>query len=223
MDKQLFVKALSRYAVGFAAVMLPVFLPAGTLSFADGWLFMGLLFLPMLIIGTALFVKNPSLLEKRLSSKEKESAQRGVITVSSLMFLAGFILAGLDYRFGWSEVPAPVTVVFSVLFLGGYAMYAEVLRENEYLSRTVEVREGQKVIDTGLYGVIRHPMYTATILMFLSMPLILGSWYSFVIFAAYPFLIAARIMNEEKVLENELEGYTGYKQRVRYRLIPYIW
>ena len=223
MNRELLIKGLTKLLLGLGLLMVFIFIPAGTFRFFGGWLFLGLLFVPMIAVGAVLAVKEPFLLEKRLNSQEKESEQRGVVAMSGLMFLAGFIVAGLDRRFGWSHMPAWVTVLASVLFIGSYIMYAEVLRENAYLSRTVEVQEGQKVIDTGLYGVVRHPMYSATVLMFLTMPLILGSLFSFIIFLSYPFIIAARIRNEEKVLEEGLEGYREYKSKVRYRIIPFIW
>ena len=200
-----------------------LFLPAGTLRFWNGWLFIALLFVPMLCLGAVLWVKAPELLEKRLNAKEKQAQQKGVVGLSGMMFLAGFILAGLDRRFGWTKVPIWLILSAGILFLAAYALYAEVLRENAYLSRTVEVQAGQKVIDTGLYGIVRHPMYAATVLLFLSMPLVLGSFVSFAVFLLYPVLIVLRIRNEEKVLEEGLEGYTAYKQRVKYRLIPFIW
>ena len=223
MDKQLLKQAAIKILVGLVIVALLIFLPAGTLHFRNGWLFLGLLFVPMVCMGIVLLKKDPELLRKRLNAKEQESTQKGVVAFSGLVFLAGFITAGLQYRFAWSPLPVWVAVLASVVFLLGYLMYAEVLRENTYLSRTVEVQEGQKVIDTGLYGIIRHPMYTATILMFLSVPLVLGSWVSFLIFLLYPAILAVRIGNEEKVLERELEGYTAYKQKVKYRLIPFIF
>lgn len=200
-----------------------VFLPAGTLKFANGWLFMGALFIPMIIMGLVLYFKSPDLLKKRLESKESESEQKAVVALSGIMFLGGFAAAGLTYRFGWVSFPKWAVIIGAVLFLLSYAMYAEVMRENAYLSRTVEVQENQKVIDTGLYGIVRHPMYTATVLMFLSIPIILGSAVSFVIFLIYPILIAKRIGNEEKVLEQGLEGYAEYKHKVKHRLIPFIW
>ncbi len=203
--------------------MILVFLPAGSLKFINGWLFIGLLFIPMFIMGIVMLFKNPALLEKRLNTKEKEKEQRGVVAVSGIMFLSGFIIAGLDHRFGWLSLHPIVIIIASAVFLLSYAMYAEVLRENTYLSRTIEVQKSQKVIDTGLYGIVRHPMYSATILMFLSIPLVLGSLFSFLIFLIYPFAIAFRIKNEETVLENGLEGYAEYKKKVKYRLIPFIW
>lgn len=223
MTKGLFAKALVKFLAGLILVGLLVFLPAGTITFFNGWLFMGILFVPMFVAGIVMMFKNPQLLEKRLNAKEKEEEQSLVIKLSGLMFLAGFIVAGLDFRFGWCNLPKSVVISASVVFLLSYILYAEVLRENTYLSRTVEVQENQKVIDTGLYGIVRHPMYLATVLLFLSMPLVLGSVYSFLIFLAYPFIIAKRIKNEEEVLERELEGYSEYKQKVKYRMIPFIW
>ncbi len=223
MDRKLMISAVTKFLAGLVMLALLIFLPAGTLAFTQGWIFMAVLFLPMLMIGIVLALKSPELLRKRLNSKEQENTQKGVVISSLLMFLAGFITAGLSFRFGWLRLPMWVSVTAAVVFLIGYAMYAEVLRENEYLSRTVEVQEKQKVIDTGLYGVIRHPMYTATILMFCFAPLVLGSVISFVIFLAYPVIIVTRIGNEEKVLENGLKGYTDYKKKVKYRLLPFIW
>ncbi len=217
------ISAVTKFLAGLVMLALLIFLPAGTLAFTQGWIFMAVLFLPMLMIGIVLALKSPELLRKRLNSKEQENTQKGVVISSLLMFLVGFITAGLSFRFGWLRLPMWVSVTAAVVFLIGYAMYAEVLRENEYLSRTVEVQEKQKVIDTGLYGVIRHPMYTATILMFCFAPLVLGSVISFVIFLAYPVIIVTRIGNEEKVLENGLKGYTDYKKKVKYRLLPFIW
>ncbi|WP_294480369.1 isoprenylcysteine carboxylmethyltransferase family protein [uncultured Ruminococcus sp.] len=223
MDRKLMISAVTKFLAGLVLLALLIFLPAGTLAFTQGWIFMAVLFLPMLMIGIVLALKSPELLRKRLNSKEQENTQKGVVISSLLMFLAGFITAGLSFRFGWLRLPMWVSVTAAVIFLIGYAMYAEVLRENEYLSRTVEVQEEQKVIDTGLYGGIRHPMYTATILMFCFAPLVLGSVISFVIFLAYPVIIVTRIGNEEKVLENGLKGYTDYKKKVKYRLLPFIW
>lgn len=188
-----------------------------------GLLLIGLLFIPMLILGIILYAKAPALLEKRLQSKEKESTQRGVVALSGVAFIASFIVAGLDFRFGWTHIPKWLLLVAALLFLVSYALYAEVMRENAYLSRTIEVQEDQKVIDTGLYGIVRHPMYMATILMFLSMPVILGSWYAAAIMLVYPVVIVIRILNEEKVLEEGLAGYKEYKLKVKYRIIPFIW
>ncbi len=223
MTKELFVQAILKFLLGVILVGVLVFAPAGTLSFWNGWLFMSILFIPMFGAGLVMMWKNPSLLKKRLQAKEKESEQSMVIKLSGLMFLAGFIVAGLDYRFGWVVLPDQVSVIAAVVFLFAYLIYAEVLRENTYLSRVIEVQENQKVIDTGLYGIVRHPMYSATILLFLAMPLVLGSVISFIIFLVYPLIIAKRIRNEEQVLEAELEGYREYKQKVTYRMIPFVW
>ena len=223
MRLKLFLKGLAAYLTGIIVIGLLVFVPAGTLQFFGGWLFIGLLFVPMLIMGAVMLIKSPSLLEKRLRSKEKEAEQKGVIAASGIMFLSGFVVAGLNYRFGWPSLPEWASIAASVLFLLSYLAYAEVLRENEYLSRTVEVQKGQKVIDTGLYGIVRHPMYSATVVMFLCIPLILGSFFAFLIFLIYPVLIVRRIMNEEKILAEGLEGYEEYRKKVRYRLIPFLW
>ena len=223
MDKKLMTSALTKYLLGFVLLGEMIFLPAGTLKFAQGWLFMAVLFVPMLIMGVVMAVKSPELLRKRLNGKEEKGTQKAVVAASGLMFAAAFVLAGLSYRFGWLRLPMGASIAAAVVFLAGYGMYAEVLRENAYLSRTVEVQRGQKVIDTGLYGVIRHPMYTATILMFLAAPLVMGSVVSFIICLAYPVIITARLKNEEKVLEDGLEGYREYKKKVRYRLLPFIW
>lgn len=223
MTMGLFVQALAKFLLGVLLVGLLLFLPAGTIWFPAAWRLMFLLFLPMFIAGLILMSKNPELLRKRLDGREKEREQSLVIKLSGLMFLAGFVTAGLDFRYGWSALPDWVSWAASVLFLLAYLLYGEVLRENTYLSRKIEVQENQKVIDTGLYGIVRHPMYGATILLFLSMPLILGSLPSFVIFLNYPAIIAKRIRNEEEVLERGLEGYAAYKKKVRYRVIPFIW
>ena len=223
MNKKLFIQALTKFLLGVVIIGALLFIPAGTFEYWNGWLFMGLLFIPMFIAGIVLMVKNPELLQKRLNAKEKETEQKMVILLSGLMFLSGFILAGLNYRFDWLELPNIVVIFSSVLFVISYILYAEVLRENTYLSRTIEVQENQKVIDTGLYGIVRHPMYAATVILFLTIPLVLGSVISFAIFLVYPIIIAKRIKNEEDVLEKELNGYTEYKKRVTYRLIPFIW
>lgn len=223
MNKKLFLQAIIKFLFGVLLVGLLVFLPAGTLRYLQGWLFMGILFIPMLIAGIVMMVKNPKLLESRLNAKEKQMDQSLVVKLSGLMFLAGFIVAGLDFRFEWFPLPKGVSVGAAVVFLMAYVLYAEVLRENTYLSRTIEVQENQKVIDTGLYGVVRHPMYFATVLLFLAMPLVLGSLISFAIFLAYPFIIAKRIRGEEQFLEQELPGYKEYKEKVKYRLLPFIW
>lgn len=223
MNKKLFIQAVLKFALGALLVGLLVFLPAGTIHFFNGWLFMGILFIPMLFAGVVMMVKNPMLLKSRLDAKEEEKEQSLVVKLSGLMFLVGFIIAGLDYRFGWCILPKSVSIVASLIFLIAYCLYAEVLRENTYLSRTIEVQENQKVVDTGLYGIVRHPMYAVTLLLFMSMPLVLGSVFSFIIFLAYPFIIAKRIRHEEEFLEKELDGYAEYKKKVKYRLIPFIW
>ena len=220
---KLFVSAILKFSLGVILVGLLIFLPAGTFQYFNGWLFMGILFIPMFLAGLVMMAKNPKLLESRLDAKEKEAEQSLVVKLSGLMFLAGFIVAGLGVRFGWYTLPKSVVIASVIIFLIAYILYAEVLRENTYLSRTIEVQEGQTVIDTGLYGIVRHPMYSVTLLLFLSMPLVLGSIYSFVIFLAYPFIIAKRIKHEEEFLEKELNGYKEYKQKVKYRLIPFIW
>ena len=220
---KLLAQGLLKMLSGMLIVGLVLFLPAGSWNYFNGWLFCGLLFLPMLVLGALLLWKAPALLEKRLNTKEQEKAQMAVVAVSSLLFLAAFVAAGLDFRFGWTHVPIWLVCLAAVLQLAAYGLYAEVMRENAWLSRTVEVQENQKVIDTGLYGIIRHPMYTATILLFLAMPLVLGSWVSFAIMLLYPVVIVFRIRNEEQVLEAGLAGYREYKKRVRYRLLPFIW
>ena len=223
MTLKLFIQAMLKFTLGVILVGALVFLPAGTLDFMGDWLFMGLLFVPMFCAGIFMMIKNPYLLESRLDAKEKEREQNIVVKLSGLMFIVGFVLAGLDYRFGWIKLPEWVNIAASVVFIAAYVLYAEVLRENTYLSRTIKVVEGQKVISTGLYGVVRHPMYFATLLLFLAMPLVLGSFVSFIVFLAYPFIIAKRIKNEEEVLSRELEGYEDYKKKVRYRMLPFIW
>ena len=223
MTLKLFISAILKFSLGVVLVGLLIFLPAGTFAFFNGWLFMGILFVPMFLAGLVMMAKNPKLLQSRLDAKEKQKEQDLVVKLSGLMFLAGFIVAGLGVRFDWYTLPKPVVIASAIMFLIAYILYAEVLRENTYLSRTIEVQEDQKVIDKGLYGIVRHPMYSVTLLLFLSMPLVLGSVYSFVIFLAYPFIIAKRIKYEEKFLEKELNGYKEYKQKVKYRLIPFIW
>lgn len=220
---KLVLRALLKYGIGLLLVMLLVFVPAGALEFVNGWIFIGLLFIPMLVMGIVMLAKNPSLLEKRLNGKETESEQKAVVGISGIMFLAGFVVAGLNYRFGWQQLPLWMVITASGVFFIAYLLYAEVMKENTYLSRTIEVQQEQKIIDTGLYGIVRHPMYFSTLLMFLSIPLILGSLYSFLIFLIYPFVLVVRIRNEESVLEKGLEGYTAYKQKVKYRLIPFVW
>ena len=223
MRKNLAARAVSKYLAGLVMVALLLFVPAGSLAYPNGWLFISLLFIPMLVLGFVLLFKAPELLEKRLNAKEEQGEQRKVVGLSALLFLAGFVTAALDFRFGWSQLPGWLVLAASVILLLSYGMYAEVMRENAYLSRTVEIQENQKVIDTGLYGIIRHPMYTSTILLFLSIPLVLGSGIAFLLFLVYPVLIAKRIRNEEQVLEEGLAGYREYKQKVKYRLIPFIW
>ena len=220
---KLLLEALGKFACGLFLVGLLIFLPAGTLAYTGGWLLVGFLFVPMLIAGFVMLFRQPDFLKKRLDAKEKQAAQKGVLAFSGLMFLCGFVVAGLDFRFGWSRMPTWVVITASVLFLAAYALYAEVMRENAYLSRTIKVEEGQTVVDTGLYGIVRHPMYAATILLFWMIPLILGSWYGLIAFAFYPVIIAIRLLDEEKLLTKELPGYEAYKKKVRYRLIPFIW
>ena len=218
----LIIQAVKKFFLGFVAVAVLLFVPAGTLNYPNGWLFLGLLFIPILIVGMILMIKSPELLEKRINAKETESEQKLVVLISGVMFLAAFIMAGLNYRFNLYELPDIIVLMGSVIFLLAYLMYGEVLRENEYLSRNIEVGENQKVVDSGLYGVVRHPMYTSTIFLFLAMPLILGSVYSFLIMLIYPVLIEFRIRNEENVLESRLEGYCEYKKKVRYKIIPFL-
>ena len=220
---KLLIEALTKFTCGLLLVGGLIFLPAGTLSYTNGWLFVGLLFVPMLIAGFVMLYKTPEFLKKRLDAKEKQTAQKGVVAFSGLMFVVGFVVAGLDFRFGWSKMPSWVVVTASVLFLVAYALYAEVMRENTYLSRTVKVEQGQTVVDTGLYGIVRHPMYAVTVLMFLMIPLILGSWYGLIVFVFYPAIIVVRLKNEEDLLTKELPGYAAYKQKVKYRIIPFIW
>lgn len=220
---KLLLEALIKFGCGLLLVGLLIFLPAGTLAYAYGWLLIGLLFGPMLVAGFVMLAKSPAFLKKRLDAKEKQATQKGVVAFSGLMFIAGFVVAGLDFRFGWSHVPTWVIVTASTLFLVSYGLYAEVMRENAYLSRTVKVEEGQKVVDTGLYGIVRHPMYAATVLLFLMMPLVLGSWYALIIFAFYPAIIVVRLKDEEALLTRQLPGYEAYKQKVKYRIIPFIW
>ena len=223
MNRQLFVQALLKFFLGVVLVGALIFWPAGTFQYAAGWLFMGILFVPMFCAGLVMLAKNPDLLKSRLKAKEEEKEQSMVVKLSGLMFLAGFVAAGLNYRFQWHLLPWPVSLGAAVLFLIAYLLYAEVLRENTYLSRTIEVQENQRVVDTGLYGIVRHPMYSVTLLLFLTMPLVLGSLISFVIFLVYPLIIAKRIKYEELFLERELPGYKEYKQKVKYRMIPFLW
>lgn len=223
MTTKLFISAITKFMLGVLLVGLLLFLPAGTLDWFGGWMLMAILFVPMFCAGIVMMIKNPGLLASRLDAKEGRKEQSIVVKLSGLMFLCGFIVAGLGVRFDWYMLPLPVSIIGATLFIIAYILYAEVLRENTYLSCTIEVQEGQKVIDTGLYGIVRHPMYGATLLLFLSMPIVLGSVWSFLIFLVYPFIIAARLKDEEKFLEEELEGYREYKKKVRYRLIPFIW
>lgn len=223
MTKELFANALIKYFAGVLLVGALVFVPAGTLDYFGGWLFMAILFVPMFFAGLVMMAKSPKLLEKRLDAKEKLDDQGMVVKLSGLMFIAGFVVAGLCYRWQILMVPKVVSIGFAVVFLLSYVMYAEVMRENAYLSRTIEVQEGQTVVDTGLYGIVRHPMYSATVILFMSMPLVLGSLVSFVIFLVYPLIIAKRIKGEEEFLSKELEGYEEYKEKVKYRLLPFVW
>ena len=220
---KLFLQAITKFIAGLLLVGLLLFLPAGTVAFWQAWLLIGILFVPMFIAGLVMMKRSPELLQKRLNVREEQREQRVVILLSGIMFLAAFVVAGFNYRFSWFILPAWVSYAAAVIFLLAYALYAEVLRENVYLSRTIEVQENQKVIDTGLYGIVRHPMYLCTVILFLAMPLVLGSLISFVIMMAYLPIIAGRIRNEEQVLENGLEGYSDYKRRVRYKVIPYVW
>ena len=223
MSVKLFFSAIIKFLLGVVLVGALIFLPAGTLNYFNGWLFMGILFIPMFFAGIVMMIKDPNLLSSRLDAKEKLKDQDVVIKLSGLMFLIGFILAGLGVRFNWYILPIGVSIGGAVAFIIAYILYAEVLRENAYLSRTIKVQENQKVVDTGLYGIVRHPMYSATLLLFIAMPIVLGSLYSFIVFLAYPFIIAKRIKGEEAFLEKELEGYKEYKLKVKYRLIPFIW
>lgn len=223
MDIKLFFQAIIKFLLGLLIIGALLFISANSFEYWNGWLFIALLFIPMFIAGIVLMIKNPELLRKRLNSKEKEKDQKNVIIFSGLMFLSGFIIAGMNYRYNWIKTPNIVVFISSALFILAYILYAEVLKENTFLSRTIEVQENQKVIDTGLYGLVRHPMYAVTILLFLTIPLILGSIISFIIFLAYPIIIAKRIKNEEKVLEKDLKGYSEYKKKVKYKIIPFIW
>ena len=220
---KLFISALSKLIVGLGAIATLLFAPAGTFAFPGAWRLIALLFIPMLIIGIIFYIWAPSTLERRMRAKEERTKQKGVVAMSGLLFLACFIIAGLDFRFGWSAIPSWVLITSSSVFLLSYGMYAEVMRENEWLSRSIEVAEGQKVVSTGLYGIVRHPMYTATIGMFLTMPIILGSWWAFLVMLPYVLVIMSRIKDEENLLLYELEGYQKYTEKVRWRLIPYIW
>lgn len=223
MTSKLFFEAILKFLLGIVLVGLLVFLPAGTFYYFNGWLFMGFLFIPIFIAGIVMMIKNPQLLASRLDIKEKQKEQGILIKLSGLMFVIGFILAGFDFRFQWIQVSPIVSYIASGVLVLAYILWAEVLRENKYLSRTIKVEDGQTLIDTGLYGVVRHPMYLASIILFLMMPLVLGSIVSFFVFLFYPIIIVFRIVNEEKVLEKELKGYIEYKKKVKYRLIPFIW
>ncbi|SFV04740.1 methyltransferase family protein [Butyrivibrio sp. INlla21] len=223
MNSKLFMQAITKVLSGIILVGLLLFLPAGSFSYWNGWLLIGILFIPMIVAGFFMMKKSPELLQKRLNAKEEQSEQKAVVVLSGVMFIASFIVAGLNFRFGWIVLPNWIVYAAAVVFLLGYILYAEVLRENAYLSRTVEVQENQKVIDNGLYGIVRHPMYMSTFLLFLSMPLVLGSVISFVIMLVYIPIISKRIRNEEQVLENGLEGYSDYKKRVKYKVIPWVW
>ena len=223
MNVKLFLQVIIKYVLGVLIVGSLLFIPANSFEYWNGFLFIGLLFIPMFIAGIILMIKNPELLRKRLNTKEKENEQKLVLLFSGLMFIAGFIVAGLNYRYKWIKIPNIVVIISSILFIIAYILYAEVLRENTYLSRTIEVQENQKVIDTGLYGIVRHPMYAVTIVLFLTIPLVLGSFISFIIFLIYPFIIGKRIKNEEKLLEKNLKGYTEYKKKVKYKVIPFVW
>ena len=223
MNVKLFFEAILKFILGILIIGLLLFVSAGTIDYFNGWLFMLLLFVPMLVAGIIMMIKSPNLLKSRLNAKEKEGEQKDVVKLSGLMFLIGFVIAGLNYRYSWIELSNIVVIIGSIIFILSYVMYAQVLKENMYLSRTIEVQKDQRVIDTGLYGIVRHPMYTSTIFLFLSMPLILGSLISFIIFLIYPFIIAKRIKNEEQYLEKNLKGYKEYKKKVKYKLIPFIW
>ena len=223
MDTKLFLQAFSKFLIGLIIISMLLFIPAGTIYYPNGWLFIILLFVPMLFAGIIMFFFFFDLLRRRLNAKEEEDEQKLVLLLSGIMFILAFILAGLNFRLGWLKLPAIVILMASIIFLIAYAMYAEVLRENAYLSRTVEVSENQKVVDTGLYGIVRHPMYTSTIFLFLSMPLVLDSILSFIVMLVYPIIIIFRISNEEEVLEKELDGYKEYKEKVKYKLVPYLW
>ena len=223
MSMKFFLSAIAKFTLGVVLIGVLLFLPAGTMSYPQGWLLMGILFIPMFLAGLVMMAKNPALLRSRLNAKEKRGEQSLVVKLSGLMFLVGFIAAGLSFRFDWWMLPQWVSILGSVLFLASYALYAEVLRENTWLSRTIEVQEGQTVVSTGLYGIVRHPMYAVTLVLFLSMPLVLRSALAFVVFLAYPAIIAGRLLDEERFLAAELPGYSEYMQKVKWRLIPFIW
>ncbi len=223
MDIKLFLQAIIKYIFGVLIIGALLFIPANSFKYWNGWLFMGLLFVPMFIAGIIMMILNPKLLKRRLNAKEKESEQKEVLLFSAIMFISGVIIAGLNYRYNWIELPNIIIIISSIIFIISYILYAEVLRENTYLSRTIKVQKNQKIVDTGLYGIVRHPMYSITLILFLTMPLILGSIISFIIFLIYPFIISKRIKNEEEVLERELKEYKEYKKKVKYRLIPFVW
>ena len=223
MSMKFFLSAIAKFTLGVVLIGVLLFLPAGTMSYPQGWLLMGILFIPMFLAGLVMMAKNPALLRSRLNAKEKRGEQSLVVKLSGLMFLVGFIAAGLSFRFDWWMLPQWVSILGTVLFLASYALYAEVLRENTWLSRTIEVQEGQTVVSTGLYGIVRHPMYAVTLVLFLSMPLVLGSALAFVVFLAYPAIIAGRLLDEERFLAAELPGYSEYMQKVKWRLIPFVW
>jgi len=220
---KLALTALAKAASGFCLLLLFLFLPAGTWHYPNAWLLLGILFIPMLFLGIFLLIKAPDVLQKRLDANEKDTAQKAVVLLSACGFVFGFVTAGLDYRFGWSHLPAAAVIVAAIVFLFGYGLYAEVCRENAFLSRTVRVEKGQTVVDTGMYRIVRHPMYMATLLMFLAMPIVLGSWVALLVFLFYPIVIAVRIVHEERLLCRELDGYTAYTKKVKYRLIPFVW
>ena len=223
MNIKLFLETIIKFSLGVLIIGLLLFIPAGTINYFNGWLFMSLLFIPMLIVGIIMMIKSPDLLRSRLNTKEKQNEQKDVVKLSGLMFILGFIVSGLNYRYHWVELSNIVVIIGCIIFIFAYTMYAQVLKENTYLSRTIEVQNNQRVIDTGLYGIVRHPMYTSTIFLFLSIPLILGSLISFIIFLVYPFIIVKRIKNEEEFLEKNLKGYKEYKKKIKYKLIPFIW
>lgn len=223
MRTELAIRGVIRFIAGIVIVAAMLFWPAGSWDYWNAWLLMGVLFTPILVLGTVMLIHSPALLRKRLEGKEKEREQRWVVALSGVMFVASFVVAGFNFKFAWTTLPEWITWVGVAIFLLSYVLYAEVMRENAYLSRTIEIQQGQQVVDTGLYGIVRHPMYSVTLLLFLSMPIVLGSVWAFLIFLVYPFIIAARLLDEEKFLEEELEGYREYKQKVKYRLIPFIW
>ena len=223
MTFKLFIQGLIKFIIGIILVGLLIFIPAGSINFTKGWLFMGLLFIPMFILGIILMIFNPKLLERRLNAKEKENDQKIVLLLSGIVFILGFIICGLNYRFNWFRMPYRLTYIFSIMFLIFYFLYCEILRENPFLNRTIEVRKDDKVVDTGFYAVVRHPMYSITLMLFLLIPLVLGSIHAFFIFLLFPIIFIKRIINEEKVLEKDLKGYIEYKKKVKYRLIPFIW